>query len=346
MVNSSTASLLGLAIHLVGNKVNEGKLNLSKSLIPTEEKLASVLIKFATEHFKDPEFFRFTYHNDEIELNPIFNFVSNIFDNEDFLLEESTNIAKHLFNQTNHTNIKDGELYILHIKDVMVEDEICDAVAIIKSEEKEGFLKVDGEGSSTRLIAQEGTWLKKIDKACLIINTDRDYGYKILNIDHLNKNNDAIYWRDDFLTVTPIQNSFKQTKDQLKLTADFIKLRVKPDQEKSRISISEMMTDTFEYFKNNEVYQEETFKDKVFKNQEDKAAFETYKAEISRSLNKSFPAEFEVSDYAVNKHSKVYKSIIKLDKNFHIYVHGDHSKIMKGSDENGKYYILYYQEES
>ena len=56
---------------------------------------------------------------------------------------------------------------------------------------------------------------------------------------------------------------------------------------------------------------------------------------------------FEISDYAVKKQSRVFKSIIKLDKNFHIYVHGDKNKIEKGTDHEGrKYYILYYDDES
>ena len=56
---------------------------------------------------------------------------------------------------------------------------------------------------------------------------------------------------------------------------------------------------------------------------------------------------FEPSSEALNKQSKVFRSVIKLDRNFHIYVHGDSSKIMKGEDNVGrKYYILYYNEES
>lgn len=39
------------------------------------------------------------------------------------------------------------------------------------------------------------------------------------------------------------------------------------------------------------------------------------------------------------------KSIIKLDNNFHIYVHGKREMIEKGENEKGKYYRLYFEKE-
>ena len=60
-----------------------------------------------------------------------------------------------------------------------------------------------------------------------------------------------------------------------------------------------------------------------------------------------FADSFEISDNAVRKQSKVYKSVIKLDKNFHIYVHGDRELIEQGRDPDGrKYYKIYFNEET
>ena len=51
--------------------------------------------------------------------------------------------------------------------------------------------------------------------------------------------------------------------------------------------------------------------------------------------------------YAVKKQARSIKSIIKLDKNFHIYVHGSRELIEQGVDEEGrKFYKIYYKEES
>lgn len=38
--------------------------------------------------------------------------------------------------------------------------------------------------------------------------------------------------------------------------------------------------------------------------------------------------------------------MIKLDKNFHIYVHAHRDLIEQGVDEKGKFYKVYYHEES
>ena len=55
--------------------------------------------------------------------------------------------------------------------------------------------------------------------------------------------------------------------------------------------------------------------------------------------------EFGISDSAVKKQARSYKSVIKLDRNFHIYVHGNRNLLEQGEDEKGKFYKVYYQEE-
>jgi len=39
---------------------------------------------------------------------------------------------------------------------------------------------------------------------------------------------------------------------------------------------------------------------------------------------------FEISSEAVKKKARAFKKILKLDKNFHIHIHGDLHKIEKG----------------
>ena len=57
--------------------------------------------------------------------------------------------------------------------------------------------------------------------------------------------------------------------------------------------------------------------------------------------------EFDISDKAVKKAQKQFKSILKLDKNFHIYIHGRHDLMEKGYDEDQRmnYYKLYFLKE-
>ncbi|MCB0771369.1 MAG: nucleoid-associated protein, partial [Flavobacteriales bacterium] len=56
---------------------------------------------------------------------------------------------------------------------------------------------------------------------------------------------------------------------------------------------------------------------------------------------------FEISAQAVKRQARIFKSVLKLDKNFHIYIHGDRNKIEHGVDESGrKFYKIYYEQET
>ena len=55
---------------------------------------------------------------------------------------------------------------------------------------------------------------------------------------------------------------------------------------------------------------------------------------------------FDISDSAVKKQARTLKNVIKLDKNFHIYIHGDRTLIEQGEDKKGKFYKVYFREEN
>ena len=38
------------------------------------------------------------------------------------------------------------------------------------------------------------------------------------------------------------------------------------------------------------------------------------------------------------------KSVVRLDKNLHLYIHGDKGKVEESKDEKGKFLKVYYEE--
>jgi len=76
-------------------------------------------------------------------------------------------------------------------------------------------------------------------------------------------------------------------------------------------------------------------------------SFNNYKKVYESENEIQISNEFEVSDSAVKKQFRVMKSVIKLDKNFHIYVHGNREYITKGFDEKTgmQYYQVFFKEE-
>ncbi len=57
--------------------------------------------------------------------------------------------------------------------------------------------------------------------------------------------------------------------------------------------------------------------------------------------------DFEISNSAVKQSKGKFKSVIKLDKNFHVYIHGDRDMVEKGydNDKGKKYYKLFFDNE-
>jgi hypothetical protein len=76
-------------------------------------------------------------------------------------------------------------------------------------------------------------------------------------------------------------------------------------------------------------------------------AFNDYRKDFNNRMHLTAVDDFDVSQTAVKKNQKYMRSVIKLDKNFHIYIHGRHDYVERGFDEEKgqKYYKLYYVNE-
>ena len=53
-----------------------------------------------------------------------------------------------------------------------------------------------------QLVGESGINIKKLDKACIVFNVNRDNGYKVCILDKTNTK-EAIYWTTDFLGLEP-----------------------------------------------------------------------------------------------------------------------------------------------
>ena len=103
-----------------------------------------------------------------------------------------------------------------------------------------------------------------------------------------------------------------------------------------------------EFFKTNEVFKEEVFEAEVMQQPEIIEAFREYKDKYETMNQVAFKEEFSIASDVAKKMQKNFKSVIKLDKNFHIYIHGDRELVDKGyDDEKGmKFYKLFYNDEN
>jgi len=334
-----------LIIHGIGNKSNGNGIQFSNKTSEFGE-IESYFIEQVQKAFKFEEFFQlyFTY---DINLNPVYHFIDNLFNENNNFIDVSQAIAKHLYNQSTHSKIKDGELYIVYLKDCTVDGVITDAIGMFKSETKDTFIKAYPNDESYKIECEKGININKLDKGCLIFNLEKENGYMVSVVDNTNKGAEAKYWTDDFLHVKPRKDEYHNTQNVMSLCKNFIKEGLPEELDISKADQVDFLNKAVEYFKKNEDFDMSDFKKVVMRKPEVAESFDQYKSESEFARELAVLDRFSISEAAVKKQARALKSVIKLDKNFHIYVHGDRDMIEQGTDEEGrKYYKIYYTEES
>lgn len=352
MFNFDGVSLQNIVVHNVGNKSKEEGVQLSKTLLNLDDDLIQdLLLKYFLSSFKTDAFFQFS-HESDVNLNEVYHYVDQIFENSDSFYDQSVNIAKHLYEASNHNKIKGGEFYIVHFKDCIVEDELADAIGLFKSENKDTYLRVYQQNNTFNIDYADGININKLDKGCLIFNTEKEHGYKVCIIDNLNKSSQAQYWRSDFLQVKPYENNFYHTQNYLTMCKDFVDEVLNEEQEVERPEQIALLNKSVEYFKEKEVFDEVEFEQEVMKKPEVVEAFREYKEQYKEQHKEEADADlkfenFEISSNAVKETKKKFKSVLKLDKNFSVYIHGNRDYVVKGFDEERQmnYYQLYFNDE-
>ena len=347
MITYIDAILKGMVIHQVGNQHEGQGFKISKDKVEIKDEILLDLLKqYFFSHFKEPEFYNFNIDLDDLSLHPMFGFISAIFDNPSTLYEQSIEITKHLYAQSSHPNIKAGDLMITYLKEILVDEEIVDAVGIFKSESKEAFLRLTNESENYKVDYDQGISVEKLDKGCLIFNTEAEEGYKICIIDKSNKS-EAMYWKEDFLKVKQRPDDYHHTQNYIQLTQSFVKERLQPLYDIDKTEEASIMHRSKSYFNNVEDFDADVYSKKIFMdNPQVINQFDRYKDEFKDDHSFAISEDFSISVPAVKKQGKVFKSVLKLDKNFHIYIHGNHSMIERGTEESGqKFYKIYYDNE-
>ena len=337
--------IFNIALHNVGNKSQDDPCLYSKVNLNLEDELSDTLSSYFLTPFSGNEYFHL-YHEADVNLNEVYAYATKIFDDPECLHEQSVNLAKHLYEKSTHPKIKAGEFYVVYFKGYVLEGEIVDAIGLFKSENKDTFLKVYPSEDRFTVESQQGVNINKLDKGCLIFNTEKDDGYVVAVVDNTNKTTEAHYWIDEFLHVRQRQDEYFNTQSVLSLCKSFVTKDLPLHFDMSKADQADLLNKSVKFFKEKDSFDIEEFKSEVIEQPEVIDRFNQFKGDYQIERDIEIADTFNISESAVKKQSRSLKSIIKLDKNFHIYVHGDKKMIENGEDSKGKFYKVYYNEES
>ena len=346
MLDFTNSQITRITAHRIGNKANDEKLLLSNELLSVEDKqLKEVLFSFFLSPFQSPEFYNFTFSNQDFTLNPLFTFSSKLFEQKNNFHKLSCDIAHHLYEVSTHPQIKAGDLFVVFFRNLSVNGHVLNAIGLFKSENKQAFLQLDSDNFELNL--EEGINCEKLDKGCLIFDDEANKGYRLCIVDKANKSLEAHYWRDNFLQIRPCKDEYHQTKDFLSLAKTYVTAGLTADFEVNKTEQIELLNRSMEYFKTHESFNKGEFEREVFQDTAVIKSFRSFDKMYREDNDIEFPDNFEISDKAVKKQSRVFKSVLKLDKNFHIYIHGNKELIEQGVEKDGrKFYKIYYTEEN
>jgi hypothetical protein len=350
MISFFEASLAELSIHRIGNKSEDEFYVLSESsMVIQDEQLKDLLLQyFLGPYAKVNEVYRFFHPNDDLNLNEVYHFAESIFEKGTGFHENSQQLAKYLYEISSHPKIKSGELYVAYVENLQIEGELHDAIGIFKSETKESYLKVYPEHNGFNIsYEQEAINIHKLDKGCLIINTEKEEGYKVLVIDQTNRSTEAVYWKDEFLKLKIRNDNYNQTNNVLGVYKSFVTQKLDEDFELSKADKVDLLNKSMKYFKEKESFDLDEFSNEVIANADGIESFKNFKKSYEEEFDTTIADSFDISEAAVKKQSRAFKSIIKLDKNFHIYIHGNKELIEKGFDDDKSmnFYKVYFKEE-
>ncbi len=349
MLNLYSAQIESISLHRVGNKSKNESAFLSAEPFSLNDEMAGLLKEYFFKPFREKEenYYKFS-HEVDLEFNEVCAAVTGIFENPSDNHSLSKKITTHLFEQSNHPHIKSGEVYVVHFSDMVIDNQKTDAVGIFKSELKHDFLQFEEKAQNLEILIRQGINVNKLDKGCIVFNTSKEEGYKVLSVD--SNRYDAKYWLENFLGVAPLTDENFYTKNYLKFCQNFAKDVVLPAEDKQQEVM--FMNRAVNHFAKNDNFEETSFLNEVMENPELIPEFKHYKVEKGPKYSIEDVSNFDIANKAVSDARKKIKNVINLDTNIQIkmdFINPESAEkfVEKGWDEERQmyYYLVYFNKE-
>jgi hypothetical protein len=339
MIEYKGASINELLFQKIKEKDTSSRHLMQSEFAPTEEE---ILKKIFLKPFEGAATtYQFT-HSVDLDLNVLYQLSKTIQENQT-IGDTYEGIIAHLRDSSRHPNIKEGELFIVRFSEIIVDKEIVDGLGIFKVEKKDPFIETPDWTKEPSLLFKEGIGEKRLDKACLILFTPDIY--TILAYD--NNSNESLYWKNDFINLDFKRDHVNNTSHFLQMTKSYITDRFPEEFEVSKTDQIDLLNKSIKYFKDHDEFDKAEFEGQVFGDATAIESFRSYDKQYQEEQDMELMDSFKIAVNSVKKQSRIFKSVLKLDKNFHVYIHGDRGLIEQGTDADGrKFYKIYYENEA
>ncbi len=348
MIDISEATIDSIIIHKIGCKTVAENDPIHDNFYSQheiqflDEDSQSVLKSYFEKVLKSNDSYYFRTNNSAVQSE-----VARIFEQKANFYSSSVKIAEKLYNVIPETIESRSEFYVAYFSNCIIDEVTTNAVGLFMSDAKETFLKIMQNENEVNFQAERGINIKKIDKGCFIFNVqDGDSDFFVKAID--NTKGEALYWIDDFLELKIIENNYFNTENFFKICKDFNEEVLASNENIKNQERVAFLKNSLAYFETNQTFNEEQFNKEVIGNEDVANDFNNFKQRYRNQYEVEAPASFDIDETAVKKSKKYLRSVIKLDKNFHIYVHSRPEYLQKGYDqEKGKsYYQVFFDIES
>jgi len=329
-----------LIIHKIGNTATEEGNTLSEKEIDLVEEQKPLFLDLFLKNIKGADFYSFTGSR---ESNLVYDAVASLTESRDVFEDVSQSLAEeYLSVVANNPKVPHSEFYVAKFTDILFGSDYVNAFGIFVTETTEPYLQIKENGDSVEAKRQDGVSIKKLAKGCLILDIKEDEGFKILYVD---KTKQTGVWQGEYLKIGQAETEYATTKTFIHSFVSVIE-DLADAETINRKDLSLVKQDVEAFLMQEDEFEYEEFEQVIFKGEE---LAEVVKDDLKKTYEmqkEEMPLKFDISEPCVKACKPLFKSVIKLDKNFVVEVKGDTTEMEVGFDEHtGRhFYKLYFNE--
>jgi hypothetical protein len=191
----AASTVTRLAVHRIGNKLRDESLKLSNSESPITEELSTLILGGYLKGISSEKNEYFFHHETDLSLNETRFYAGQFFRDDINFCEASRRLATHLYENSLHPNIRQGDLLVILFDGITYKNRKQRAIGLFKSEVMDSYLTITDSGEALNVVPSFGINPNLIDKGALIF----EYEDVVFAVDRFG--NKTKFWLDDFLKV-------------------------------------------------------------------------------------------------------------------------------------------------